>query len=220
MNFLKMAQKVRHLTGVQGTGPSSVDTTGYDQIFLTIVNDIWKDIQKSKNTWKWMKATDSKILTIGKSSYTPTELLGPNNRLKRWYPQDFYILVNGKKSPLRFLNYDRYVWKYLNPSSNSVPREFTIDPRDNTILINPSNGLYTIYFDYHKTAQELITAIDVPEFQADYHEIIVYGATAEYATSMSIQTISQEYNQKFTESYDQLVREQIPAKIFRMCGIA
>lgn len=219
MNFLKMAQDVRHLSGVQGTGPSTVDTTAYDQIFVSTVRNVWIDIQNSKKTWKWMRTSGTLILQVGKNSYTPAEVFGPTNRFKRYYLDTFYIEVDGKKSPLRFINYELFVSKYLNDTDNGVPYEFSIRPQDNAIMIKKPNNTYNVYFDYHKNTQILTLATDVPECSSDYHNMIVYAGVASYCLSMGIPQLQQEYSQRFTETYDQMVRDRVPREIFKVSGI-
>jgi len=220
MNFLKMAQEVRLKSGVQGTGPSSADTTGYDQIFLVVVRDVWRDIQAAKKTWKWMRVSSSVATQIDKTTYTPAEVFGPTNRLKRYYNHTFFIEKDGKKSELRYLPYEYYIRKHLNDTSAVVPSEFTIRESDNALIFPKPDGAYWIYFDYHKTFQNLIAATDTPECPEEYHNIIVYGATASYCLSMSMSALQQEYSQRFTEGYDQMVREQVPREVFKIGGIA
>jgi len=219
MNFLKMAQDVRLKSGVQGTGPSSAETTGYDQIFLVVVRDVWRDIQAAKKTWKWMRVGASFQTQLGKTTYTPAEVFGPNNRFKRYYDYTFYIQESGKKCPMRYVNYDYYIRKHSNDTNQCVPKEFTIRESDNALIFPTPNGVYWIFFDYHKTVQTLTAATDVPECPEDYHPIIVYGATASYCLSMSMAALQQEYSQRFTESYDQMVREQVPRETFKIGGI-
>jgi len=220
MNFLKMAQEVRHKSGVQGTGPSSIDTTGYDQVFVTTVKDVWKDIQVAKKTWKWMRASEDLLTQVDKTVYTIDEIFGPVNRFKAFYPETFYIESAGKKTPMVYMNYENFIRKFINEESGSTPRYFSIRPQDSAIVITKPNAIYGIYYDYHKSVQELTLATDIPECPSDYHNIIVYGSVASYAISMGMQTLQQEYSQRFTEGYDQMVREQVPKAIFKVSGIA
>lgn len=215
-----MAQKVRHLSGVQGLGPSSVTTTGYDKIFLTLVDDVWFDIQTSQKKWKWMRVSSSVFTQVGKTTYTPLEVFGPSHRFKKYYKDDFFITIDGKKTPLRFIEYEIFIRRHLNDSTNTIPVEFTIRESDDAIILPAPNAIFAVYFDYHKSAQTLSLATDTPEFDEDYHMIIVNGAVAAYTASISLQHVYQDYVTKYTKGYDRLLREQRPRDIYRVRGIA
>ena len=214
-----MAQKVRQLVGMQGTGPSSVDATGSDAIFLEVVKNAWTDIQNYRPEWKWLRANKTFNLVAGTSTYTPAAIFGPTNRFKSWYNDTFYILVSGKKTPLRFLEYDVFRYYHINDSTQTTPNEFTIRPNDSAVLFTLPDSNYGIDCDYKKTVQSLTLATDIPECPEDYHMLIVYEALARYAISIGAGYLYDEYNQKASELLGALLREQNPRKIFKVRGI-
>ena len=220
MNFLNLAQKTRQLCGYQGSGPSSVDTTGYDAIFLTLVHDVWIQIQTSKKHWKWLKDQKNFITVIGQTDYTIPYIFGVSPRFRMWEPQNAFISVSGKKSPIRFVSYDVYNRRHLNDTENTVPREFTIRPQDSAIILQAPDAVYSLYIDYMKSSQELSVASDTPEMPVDFHNTIIYGAVAEYAADNVLPNLETEYNKKYSLMYNSLCRDQIPVKEFKINGIA
>ena len=209
MQFLKMAQKVRQLVGMQGTGPSSVTATGYEGLLVALVSDAWEDLQNYRKKWKWMRDQKNFLLVAGTTTYTPATIFGPNNRFKTWLTEDpFYALVSGQKKQLRYLEYDYFMYKHLNDAINGVVSEFTVRPNDYALVFNLPDSQYTIYSCYKKNNQELVNAADEPEMPEDYHMYLVYEATARYALSMSMGAVYQLYSNKAKELLGSILREQ------------
>lgn len=215
-----MAQTVRQLVGLQGLGPSAVDATGAEGMFLVLVRNAWTHIQNSRKYWKWLRTESSFNTAIGTTTYTITTIFSPTNRFKRWYKDTFMIRVDGQKSSMRYLDYDYFMWKYANADDNGVPFEFTIRPRDSAIIIAPPDKVYTIYADYHKTNQTLSLATDTPEVPSDYHMLIVYEAVNRYAISVGMTSLYQEYKQLYNELWGDLLRDQNPKSLFKVRSIA
>ena len=220
MQYLQMAQTVRQLVGLQGLGPSSVDATGAEGMFLVLVRNSWDSIQNSRKKWKWLRTEGSFNTVVGTGTYMITTIFSPTNRFKRWYEDTFMITVAGKKSPMRFIEYDVFRDRYANATTNTRPYEFTIRPRDSAILIAPSDAVYVITADYHKTNQTLALAADIPELPVDYHMLIVYEAANRYAISIAMSGLYQEYKQLYNEMWGNLLRDQLPKEIFKVSGIA
>lgn len=220
MNFLSMAQKVRKLVGMQGTGPVTVTATDYDSIFVTLVNDSWEDIQLSKKKWKWMRSTVQITTVVGSDSYPISTIFGPSfHRFGRWNTEQFYIYDGISNTPLRFIEYDVFVALHINNSTNSRVTSFTVEPSTNAIIINKPDKVYLIRASYYKAKQTLVSDSDIPELPLNYHNVIVYDAVARYALNVSLASAYQGYSQKFAELYDDLVREQNPREILKVRGI-
>lgn len=219
MQYLKMAQAVREHIGLQGTGPSSIDAIGTEGQMLHMVRDAWADLQNYRKNWKWMRDTKSFATVSGTTTYTPTIIFGPTNRFKRWYPESFYVLDDTKKSLLRYLEYDYFVYKYRDNTNSSKVTEFTIRPQDYAVIINKPDGAYWIYADYYKNNQELSLSTTEPEMPVDYHNYIVYEATARYALSIGLSHTYQQYALKASEALGNILRELNPKEFFKVRGI-
>lgn len=215
-----MAQKVRQLVGLQGTGPSSVDAPGAEGLFLTNVQNAWEDIQNYRADWKWMRENKTFSLVVGTTTYTPATIFGPVNRFKSWYKDSFYILVDGKKKPLWHYDYDYFKYLHINDSTNTTPSGFTIRPKDYALQFSLPDSTYLIDCDYKKSNQSLTLATDVPELPADYHMLIVYEAASRYALTIALGHVYDQYAQKAADMMGNLLREQNPQKLFKVRGIA
>lgn len=218
MDFLKMAQEVRKRVGLQGNGPSSVSATGQEGLVLSIVQDSWRDIQVARKYWKWMRETKSFLMTIGTTTYTPATIFGPTNRFKRWYETTMYITVNGLKSPVRYINYNEFIYLHNNDTENSIPSTFTIRPNDSALIFPKPLAAYSITIDYHKSAQELVLAADTPEMSSDYHMLIVYESIYRYSSTLNIPHVYQLYAFQHAKLYGDLMRSQNPQQLFKIGG--
>lgn len=219
MQYLKMAQKVRQLVGMQGTGPSSVDATGYEALFLSNIKDAWEDLQNYRKKWKWMREDVSFLTQIGVGTYTPSTLFGPSGRFKMWYDYSFFVTIGSTKQPIRFVDYDTFIHKYANQIGNSPIHEFTIRPKDCALVFPNPDKVYTITASYKKSNQELLLATDVPELPLDYHSYIVYEAVSRYALSMSIGHVYQLYSVKASTILGSILRDQNVTDKFNIRGI-
>lgn len=221
MQFLKMAQKVRQLVGMQGTGPSSVAATGYEGLLITLVSGAWEDLQNYRKKWKWMRDEKVFLLTVGSTTYTPTAIFGPSNRFKTWLTEElFYITVNSQKQPLCFCDYERFLYRHNNDTTNGPVVEYTVRPRDYAIIVPLPDTAYTITSMYKKNNQELVNATDEPEMPEDYHMYIVYEAAARYALSMSMGAVYQQYSDKAARLLGSILREQNMKETLKLQSIA
>lgn len=220
MQFLKMAQKVRQLVGMQGTGPSSVSATGYEGLLVALVSDAWEDLQNYRKKWKWMRASKDFLLTVGITTYTPATIFAPNHRFKSWLTEEpFYALVNGQKQPIKYFEYSYFNYRHLNDTTNTVVSEYTVRPNDYALVFNLPDSAYTIYSCYKKNNQELVASTDEPEMPEDYHMYLVYEATARYALSMSMGAVYQLYANKAKELLGSILREQNAKEVLQLQSI-
>lgn len=220
MQYLQMAQKVRQLVGLQGTGPSSVDATGSEGLFLSNVQNAWEDLQNYRADWKWMRENKTFNMVAGTTTYTPATIFGPVNRFKSWYKDSFFILVDGKKAPINHYNYDYFRYRHINDVDQTTPSGFTIRPKDYALQFSIPDSNYQIDCDYKKSNQTLSAATDIPELPTDYHMLIVYEAASRYALTIALGHVYDQYSQKALEMLGNLLREQNPQKVFKVRGIA
>ena len=215
-----MAQKVRQLVGLQGTGPSSVDATGSEGLLLSNVQSAWEDLQNYRADWKWMRENKTFNMVAGTTTYTPATIFGPVNRFKSWYKDSFFILVDGKKAPITHYNYDYFRYRHINDVDQTTPSSFTIRPKDYALQFSIPDSNYQIDCDYKKNNQTLSAATDIPELPTDYHMLIVYEAASRYALTIALGHVYDQYSQKALEMLGNLLREQNPQKVFKVRGIA
>jgi len=211
MNYIELARAVRRRLGIQGSGPSSVDTTiPIERQILKAVSDVYIDIQNINPNWKWMRSSASFNTIAGTTEYSLATILTPTYRFSRWLPHTFYITVNSKKSRLYYVEYDTFQYRFANNTTNGKFSEFTIKPMNKSIVIPRPDSIYTITCDYQKSAQVLSGNTDTPELPIQFHNVILYGAMEGMGVSVASPE-EQMYNaQKFVEGVGQLMRREIP----------
>lgn len=210
MNFIQLCRETWKRVHGQGTGPTSVSTTGYDQAVVTAVQDSWLDIQNRRINWKWMRATQSFLLVVGQTEYTLADIFGPTNRYRYWLRDTCYVLDNGKYSQVRFVDYDVFIERHLNDTTNTKISEFTIRPWDDALIFNSPDNTYTIKIDYQKSPQELTIETDIPELQDYRHNVILYGAIERYAAEINQVNVLDYYSRQFSMTMADLMREELP----------
>lgn len=220
MNFITLVQETRNRVGIQGIGPSSVDTNTYEAQIVSAVEDSWLDIQNYRPNWKWMRESEDFLVSQGVTDYTPTDVFGPNDRLRYWLKDTFYITVDSNKSILRHVDYDNYVRRHNNDTVEKVFYEFTIRPQDNALIFPLPDQFYTIDCDYQKTPQEFTADADIPEMPPYFHKAIIYGAVSTYAASIEFYSVSDKFEAKRVEILGGLMREQNPREKLKVSGIA
>ena len=220
MNYLQMAQKVREIVGITGSGPSSVNTSGPESVILSLVNASWQDIQNARQDWKWMRDVKTFSTTAGKSTYTITDLFTSTNRFKSWYKETFKILLNSSYNLLVYVDPVDYELMFSLDTQQKVPTMFTIDIDSDAFITTPPDSVYQISAEYKKSNQVLIQDTDTPEVHSDYHLLIVYDAVARYALSIGFTSLYLEYSKRADTLLSDLMRSQIPAKTIRLQGIA
>jgi len=220
MNFINLVQETRNRVGIQGVGPSSIDTTTYEAQVVSAVKDSWLNIQNLRPVWKWMRDTKSFLISQGVSEYTPLTIFGPNHRHRTWLKDTFYITSNGNKSSLRYVDYDVYINRYINNIVEGPFYEFTIRPYDNALLFPLPDEAYSIDCDYQKSPQELTTDSAVPELPGYFHMAIVYGAVQLYAAAIGFLEVYDEFSTQHAIVLGNLMREQNPRERLKVRGIA
>lgn len=225
MTFIEMVRAVRSRVGMQGSdSPSSISgAVGAEIDIVNAVRDTWIDIQNSRQEWKWQRKTKSFFTVADDHDYTPAEILPiVSGTLDRWRTDaTYYIDTNGKRVRVKYMDYDNYMARNVDTYVSSKPRVFTIRPWDNLIMMNPPDGVYTMYIDYQESLQELTTDTTVPDMPANYHILIVYGAVEKYGNTLGDGGIEAFFAQNYVALWGSLTRSQLPESKFKhMGGIA
>jgi len=219
MNFIQLAQATRKRAGLQGAGPSSVSTTGFEAALIALIQDAWTDVQNYRKDWKWMRSTSIFLMTIGKSDYTLGDIFGVTYRHKYWLKGTMYALINGQYTAIRFVEYDTFIERTQNDTTTSPPSIFTIRPNDSALLFNSPDSDYTIKVDYQKSPQILEKDADVPELPVHYHSLIVYASLEKYAIYLENGTLFSGYALEYAKLMNTLMRDQLPKKVLNIRGI-
>lgn len=221
MNYLEIAQEVRRGVGMQGTGPASISGASQsEQDIFDAVRDAWLDIQNFRQEWMWMRRDSSFLTVANKTTYTLTEIFGPGYSFKNWIKKTFYVQVNGQWKPLRFIDYDSFIYREQNNTQPKPPSSYTIVPWNDSIIINLPDSDYSIKFDYYKAPQRLALATDVPEMPDYYHVMIKYHAVSKFSVIVVTPEIHTSNSQNYATMMGQLMRDQLMKKKIEVIGIA
>jgi hypothetical protein len=219
--FLELAQATRMISGMQGTGPSSVvNQQGIEAVLVRFVKDAYTDIQNLREDWKWMEASRSFSTQAGKDTYGFLDLFGTNTpSFKKYQYDSFYITdTGGYKSYLRYLDRNTLEAMFLNDTSRDVPSVFTEDPSSASIVLKsiPSDA-YLVNFRYQKAPEELTTNAQVPSLPPAFHNLILYKAIEKLSVYLGSPQIYRAYSVEAAKMMAQLMRSELP-KMKRMGG--
>lgn len=184
MNFLELAQECRSLSGEGGTGPADVATaSGIEARIVSYVKNAWIDIQTHPKKWKWMwgryLVSGSPLQTIANTR----EYVLTGVRNVRVNSFKSYLTATGVSDRQRMVwtpwqNYDaRY--GIVQETANR-PIQVTRQPNGDLVVYPKADAVYSIEFEYFKTAQVLAANADTPDFHSDFHQLIVYEALKRY----------------------------------------
>ena len=227
MNYLELVRGLRGRVGMQGSGPSSVDSaTGAEQDLVNCVRDAWIDIQNyerptKKATWKWMRARQTFSTTALTNTYELSDIFVGTYRFRKWLPHTAYISVSGTYKPMSYYpdsDYFRYLT--INQSTGSVPYRFSSRASDYAILIDMPDDAYTIVIDYQKSPQLLSSNTDTPEMPEEFHNLILYKAIEKYSVIAGDPEMYQHYSKDYAEQWGNLCRNQLESAKILIRGIA
>ena len=181
--FLELAQKVAEKSGTVTDGqPTTVeDLTGRLKKVVDMTAEAWRDIQRSRNEWLWMRMDFSGNTSSGIAEYAPASFAVSD--LARWVSGNNAIYLSDTsigfedEGPLRMIDWDVFVRRYKRGThDNSRPTEYAIAPNRRINFGPTPDKDYTIRGEYYKTIQTLAVSADIPEMPEDFHDLIVWRA--------------------------------------------
>lgn len=182
-DFLELARETRALSGIGGTGPASVaSASGIEARIVNYVKNAWIDIQSHPKKWKWMwgrylapapgGAPLQTILNVREYPLTGVKSVRVNSFRS-------YLTATGVSDRQRM---SWMPWADFEASTGVVdesadrPIRVTRDPSGQLVLFPKADAVYSIEFEYFKTAQVLVADDDIPNLPIDFHQLIVYEA--------------------------------------------
>lgn len=215
MNFLTIAQLVRQLSGMQGTGPTSVvGTVGVDSVIVQMVNSAYSDIQNMREEWPWLRKEATFPTTAGQATYTTDEMLGVlTNDLKDYKADSFKLDDGTTKSYLKELDEDVMEHRYLNSTSQGKPSCFSVSTADYSLeLRDIPDTSYNVTFSYYQQPQILEDDTDVPLMPKAYHNLIVYKTLERLAIYLKTPEIYTDYSLNTDQMLGNLMRGTLKPK--------
>lgn len=188
-DFVTLTQEMRQLAGLSGTGPADVATaTGLELQLVRNVRDAWLRIQRARYDWKWMWVENflapspggAPLQTIvGTTDYLLLDANSDPNVAKihvNTFRNYLTSLGTTDRQRMTFVPWESWQRRYgVANIQNSRPRQCTRLP-NGTLRIYWPDDIYSVEFEYQKTAQVLAANGDIPEMPVDYHPLIVYEA--------------------------------------------
>ena len=173
MNYLALCDKLLKETGLSDQGVSSViGQSGLNKKAVDWINRAWTEIQ-NLNDWDFLWNTSYFSTVIGQQNYDPVDNLALSPALHKWINSSVRIT---QSSGTGYLTYVPWATWVRTTFSSGKPTSFTIRP-DNLISFNTlPDEIYTIYFDYYRTPQQLSTNTDELLLAEQFHDAVLYKA--------------------------------------------
>jgi len=213
--FLELARDVRKYCGIQGSGPTSVvSAEGIEGFIVEAIADAYIDIQNYRDEWQWAEGVQGFNLQTGKTNYTVAEIFGVSTEpLKDYDLNSFVITVDGQKKYLQYMDREALEYFYLNTTDNDIPRNFSIERSNNSVIIQPPpKQVYAVTFRYQKNPEVLTQDTQVPRLPRAFHQLIMYSAAAKVAVHLNIPELYTSATTKANTMLGQLMRMYLPKK--------
>lgn len=223
--YLQLCQDAARESGTVPNIGEPTTTTGASGRLLRItkwVTEAYNDIQRQRNTWRWLYEDFSGSLISGTREYNAASL-GITSRFSRWVSEGprgrdlftIYLPADGQDTEgfLQLKDYRDFrvtAGVGSNVSLEQKPVWITIDPKNQLQFYPTPDAAYTVRGVYYKGPQTLSSDADVPEMPEEFHQIIVWRAL------MLMGTYDEAFEQypiwktEFDRLMDQLTDNQLP----------
>lgn len=215
--YLELSQQVHKLAQVQGS-LVSVTEPGINGEIATLVQKAWTDIQNLRSNFEFMRKTLAFTLAAGTSTYSVQTLFQSPavDDLSRWIdePNSLYLTSpdGNQRFSVRPIDYDTLRdLKRSGPVVQEAPRFWAHEPSNLSVMFFQTPGLnYAMELDYYRSPQILVSNADVPHIRSQWHDIIVYKATADLAAGKSIHGLYQRFELRYNQRLGDLLRAYVP----------
>jgi hypothetical protein len=215
-NFVEIVRAARLITGMQGTGPSTVETAqGIEEVLVRFVRDAYMDIQSLRDNFDFLENSRSFFTAVGTTLYTPaTIFLTATPNFKSYKKGSIYITrSDGIKEYLKYVEPQVLEARYLNNTVQATPSEYTIDPATNGLILQRiPNAIYTVSFRYYERPEILLSSTQIPKMPQAFHNLIVYKAVEKMAIYLNNPGLYQSYSVEAARMVGQLMRQEIAKK--------
>lgn len=181
--FLDLVQRSAQECRLANIPTTTIGQVGQALDFCLWVNETWKDIQRKRKKWLWMRASLTFPTVAGTTIYTPVANVESYERHSFRYYNTSVGLAS--EMPLPYMEYEQWRNTYLYGSLRTVPtvpQVISISPLRALALNTPLAG-YTVLGDYYRAYVGFETDNDVTDLPLGYHMLIVYGVMMKYGAS-------------------------------------
>jgi len=179
--FLQLAQKVAEKSGTVTDGQPTAVTglTGRLKKVVDMTAEAWRDIQRSRREWLWMRQEFSGNTSSGIAEYAPASFAVTDH--SRWVTGDRAIYVSdtsigfSDEGWIREIDWNHFMDKWKRGShDNNRPIEYSIAPNRRIHFGPTPDKDYTIRGEYVQSVQDLAANGDTPAMPAEFHDLIVW----------------------------------------------
>lgn len=191
--FLELCNDLKQETDI--AGPELVDVAGQTGEQLKLVNWIkrsYAEICGRRTDWKFLRSSFTVDTVVGDGDYLIQNCTDSNSLLAlartgftdwlRWTLRVYPVgeLIQEKRLP--YLDWESFRETYLIRVRPIQPVMcFAVRETDQALVLGPiPDRLYTVVGDYMRLPPPLAAKDDVPVFDAQHHELIVWNALIRY----------------------------------------
>lgn len=220
MNYLALVQRLKREAARSGGPPAGIGVLAGDDINLgNWIADAWREIQRRRMDWGWMRKTVAGPLVIGQIAYPATALDALATDLASWQDStDDYTVrayeagAPGKPIHLDWLPYERFQALYLAEARpNGAPQYWSVAPNKD-LLIGPAPHLatFTVKADYRAKPTELALDADTPAMPEQFHMLLVWRALLEVASFDAAPEVESRARRNMRVVWADLLDDQAP----------
>lgn len=217
--FLSICQDVGTDSGLisfQNKPQTVVGAVGKWAEIVSFTAQAWRDIQRGRQDWEYLRAEFSHALTIAKADYTPAEL-GIATRFARFavdQPADGFrpmrLYETSEADSLDLFQISPEVWSQVYGRGSQQPNrptEYALAGGKLYLGAIPDKA-YTMKGRYWKAPQILALDADVPDLPEHFHDVIKWRGIMKVSGKDTAFTDRAVAQAEFSSGYRQLVKEQ------------
>lgn len=217
MTFLELCQAVGTDSGLisrSNKPATTVNALGKWGDIVAFTAEAWRDIQRARQDWLFLKAEFSASLTVGKANYLPANL-GITSRFARFahdqagfQPMRLFESGEADNQNLNEIELEDWFMRYgRGAQTNMRPTEYAIG-NGKVYLGALPDKTYTFKGWYDKAPQLLALDADVPDLPEHFHEIIKWKAIMKVSAKDGAFTDRAAAQAEYSPLYRSLVKEQ------------
>lgn len=220
MDYITLIQRLKRESGRSGGPPASVAVLSGDDINLgNWIADAWREVQRKRMDWAWMRKTVAGALVADQMAYAVTDLQADAAPLARWQDETEYYapmvrntVAGGQPWALRWMPYEKFQAIYLRGTPTPGGPQYWTQATDKKILIGPAPNTsdYVLTADYWTAPTELVADADEPAMPEQFHMLLVWRALLEVAGFDAAPEVELRARRNLRMAWSDLIDDQAP----------
>lgn len=205
MTLLEIMRLANTLSGLQGDIDTVANLKDIQTDLYNFVRRANIAIQLKRQDWKFMSGT-----LVSNVNGSTTSITSP--LVAKWEQ----VIYN--RGILKYVPYDDYLLQ--DWSVPMEPKQYTIVPETNAIILNTLDTDYTLTIRYHKAPVDMTLDNDVPILPAMWHGLIAYKAAADFGSWLGNPEIEDKNLFEYDIMIMQMMRMEVPSKMAQVTPMA